>query len=116
MPLTSMRIFDEIAELYAQVPGKSFVQDFTHYLEHGYVFSGPNYFLLAQDTGTAWHIYLAAGEGSLEAFARLMPHWRPKVSWSREQRGRGTVEYDTVTLLKTIGVTDEDTAMLQKRH
>lgn len=109
-------ISDAIKELYTRCPEFRFADDLEYYMEHGYVLSGPDFFLMAEDQEEGWFIYLAAGTGALKTFAHLMPHWRSKIGWSRQHRGKQIAWHNMTDILRTIGIHDEDTAYLQKRN
>jgi hypothetical protein len=92
-------------EIYAQL-GRNFAEVHGQYSEHGYVFSTPQWLIMArpvrrdnpgawlkvQDIGQAfpscpeadaWYVQIAVGRGALGRFVQHMPFHLPFICWRR---------------------------------
>jgi hypothetical protein len=91
---------DAIAQaqtIYAK-HGLSLSQDLSDYLRFGYVFSEPGVLLLGRpivaangtqwlpesQSGDAWYVHLAVGQGALAWFVQKMPFYLPLLGWRRD--------------------------------
>jgi hypothetical protein len=98
-------IFDEIKKLYAILPQLNFDDDLRHCLERGYIFSGPNYFIMGEKIELGWHVNLAVGEGAIRKFGELMPHYLPFIGWKRSSIGRSaTIWHHTETVFRRLNM------------
>lgn len=95
-----MSIYDQIQDLYTKTGWKkgTFEKDLTWYLQHGYVFATPEYFIMGVAISGGWYVHAAVGVGALEGFLRLMPYYLPYVGW--ERRGSGKVRWYPTEKLK----------------
>ena len=85
---------------------RSMKEDLQLHVRHGFVFITPSAFLIGRPVRKdaphgeilspwvqfqdpdCWLVYLAAGEGSLQTFARLEPYPLPWFAWERDNRLR----------------------------
>lgn len=94
----------QVAEDYGRlVPGRNFPQDLILHLDHWYVVSTPEIFVMGRpisrnatheqladllyrfDDSDTWFIWYA--QGSMGAVIAAMPYWLPFVGWYRQQYG-----------------------------
>lgn len=110
-----MPIWDEINELYAKMPGYNFQKDLALYIRTGYVFSGPDYFLLGRRVGDGWFIHCAVGEGAMRKFWDLMPYHLPRIGWARPLRGRHEVVWhSTDEIARRLGIKQKESLCISK--
>ena len=84
-------IWESIRSLYEHTP-YNFEEDLKRHLHEGYVFSGPDYFLMGRavdDRG--WLVSLGIGE--LGKLISLMPYHLPYVGFSRHPSGIGPIKW-----------------------
>lgn len=85
---------------------RTFEHDLWLHLENGYVFSGPEFFIMGRPiqrwasyelisnpaikfpNADCWLVWLAAGQGCLEKFFTLMPYPLPWIAWERKNHLR----------------------------
>ena len=77
---------DEAQALYRAGGPQSleFTRLVASYLSGGYVYSGPDAFILARPVEDAWFVRLAVGRGALGRFLQMMPYRLPYVQWERK--------------------------------
>lgn len=77
---------DEARRLYHEAGQESL--DFTRlvagYLSSGYVYSGPDCFILARPIVDTWFVRIAVGRGCLARFLEMMPFPLPYLQWERK--------------------------------
>jgi hypothetical protein len=104
-----MSPFDEAKQVYMREPcARSFEEDLELHHRHGFVFSGPDFFImgrpvaLGQDHAlildpsfvfprraqNCWLVYLAAGDGAFREFWRVEPYELPYVAFERDNKLR----------------------------
>ena len=78
--------------------GLSLERDMADYLAFGYVFAEPGRLLLGRpvvaangpewlpegQSGDAWYVHLAVGQGALDWFVSKMPFYLPRLGWRRD--------------------------------
>lgn len=101
----------EEAHASVQLP---FAYYLDHFFSHGYVFKGPDYFVMFQidpDRPDAWFVWwadVAPGtfcirkRAAIHFFLGLMPHYLPYVSWARSLKGRTGVRYFSTERLRSL--------------
>lgn len=88
--------------------GYDFPQVLDAYFTSGYVFKGPDYFMLvhADDANDAWILWWAEKfpKGSSAEMARLFlrnaPHYRSRIGWARGLRNKGLKFVSTDRLVR----------------
>jgi hypothetical protein len=98
-----MTILNEVKKLYDRL-GMDMFRDISMYMEHGYVFKGPDYFLLGKgvkkDGGDpknqwnvkcpdAWYVQAAVGDNQVSHFIKCIPYPLPFVGWKRRIKDKG---------------------------
>jgi len=98
-----MTAFEMAREVYRwEECARSFGEDLNLHLAHGFVFVTPDVFLMGRpviknapkdqilspwiqfQNPDCWHVWLAAGRGSLQALTKLEPYPLPWFSWERD--------------------------------
>lgn len=102
-PDNTINLWSEILRLYENTD-RNFITDLEWHIKYGYIFSGPDYFLMVADLEErAWFVHLAIGSCGLAKFISLMPHYRPLIGWSRDPSGVGEIRwYSTDRFVKHI--------------
>lgn len=99
--------YDAAMAVYRNEPcARSFFDDFTLHMKHGFVFSTPDYFIMGRPVNSkaaeaqivdpactfkpeecdCWHVYLMAGD--VTKVWNIMPYPLPKVSFERRNELR----------------------------
>jgi hypothetical protein len=78
--------FDKAAQLY-QRAGYDFDAHLVACARKGVVYSDKDCFLMAEDQGGLWFIWIAVGKHCLQRFCALAPYPLQSVAWAREMRG-----------------------------
>ena len=94
-------IWDMVNELYRR-SNRSLHEDLEYYMQHGYIFSGPDYCLIGCRIGDGWYIQCAAGVGAMEHFCKFMPYYLPYIGWRREKRNNEIAWYPTELILRKV--------------
>lgn len=97
-------IYDEFQKLYTLCPDRNMQDDLMHYLQHGYIFTGPNYLLVGKRINDGWFIHAAVGRGAMAKFIQLMPYYLPFIGWARQMKGRDVTWHRTETILRRINM------------
>jgi hypothetical protein len=112
---TLTTIWDELQSLYRSCPERSLDADVAHFLQHGYVFSGPTYILMGSRIGTGWHIHCAIGKECLKKFGTLMPYYLPFIGWAREAKGRSEIIWhNTETIFRRLNMQFTNEQLFEK--
>lgn len=82
-----MSIWTEVHEAYDKA-GLSLDKDYAYYQLYGYIFQGPNFFIMGEELDDAWFVQIAIGKGCVPLFLRLMPFEKPYISFSRVLRNK----------------------------
>jgi hypothetical protein len=91
-------IWDKVNTLYEN-SHRDFYEDFKTCLETGYVFVGPDYFLMGYPVeNCGWFVLVGIGE--LGKLISLMPYHLPYVGFARDATGCGEVKWYLTSKLK----------------
>lgn len=108
-PTVAFDFFQQFKEAHDRV-GLPYDLWFDHWFVHGYVFKGPDYFLVGghdSENPKAWLVWWAATlpgmrteHETVRLFLSLMPYYKPLVAWNRSLKNkRGLRYYSTDRLL-----------------
>jgi hypothetical protein len=83
-------IYDQLVKLYDRTghPEGTLQKDLIYYLQNGYVFGTPDYFIMGRAIERGWYIHAAVGIGAIEGFLQFMPHYLPYIGWERRNSGK----------------------------
>lgn len=98
-----MHALDQAKALYTR-NGLDFEADLVAYMRHGYVWCGPDRFMMAKPiegseadwnpkNPRAWYVHMAVGEGCLSWFIRQAPFSLPFIAWFRRKHSRQALKF-----------------------
>lgn len=94
-------LFASAAKAHAE-HGLDFQGHLAHYCQSGYVFKGPDFFLMGREDPEdpdAWLIWWAEcyptrrPSDMVALFIRFMPHYRKRIAWVRMLKGKTELKY-----------------------
>lgn len=94
--------YEAAKQFYAKYPSESLDRDILLYSREQWIVCTPRFIIMARDIGDTWHVHFAIGEGSLAYFLRCMPHYLPKISFMRPEKGKKLKIHSTDKLLKKL--------------
>jgi hypothetical protein len=92
----------EEAKTYYKKQGWDFQKDVRFFLKNGYVFAGPEFFLMGRRVRNSWFVQMAAGKNVMQVFMKLMPYRLPYIQWYRFHKDRKLRCYKTEDLERII--------------
>ena len=101
---------EEARLTYDENSDRTFVEDLAFYMEHGYVYSGQDFFIMARPINkrddrfvldyrfffrkpNAWFVYLAAGKDCLKRFIDVAPFCLEWVCWHKYKAKESNLKY-----------------------
>ena len=96
--------WSQLEQLY-EIVQMDLQKDLREYANHGYIFSGPGYFIMGRQIGNGWYVQAAVGERPevLRKFAELMPYWLPHIGCRRQGKHNcEVVWYPTDKIIRKI--------------
>lgn len=92
------------AQLMYDQMGWDFEHEVRYFINTGYLFSTPEYFIMGSRLKDAWFIQMAVGEGCMKKFMELMLFRLPYIKWCRFFKGDKRVRcFKTEQLERVIG-------------